>query len=262
DGTISCSGGLFEASASGEYESAINAQFVKIGGYAHLRRSPETGEVFQAIGPVDFHGAEIGGECVFDDAIITPDLRPRITRFARSRPAFRFDASRIGEEFSLDRASITGGAVFDWARIEGDLSIVGTSLEAVTPQSSDQETLSLALSQVRGRLVWGPKKISGPVSLRHAEFGMLDDEKGAWSGCRVELSGLKYSGLGEKGAAWSYKERLEWLDSSESKTESQPYDQIIRVFRDSGRENDAREIAIEKQRRLRAFARSSERRLY
>jgi hypothetical protein len=218
-------------------------------GYAHLRKSRTTKESFEAHGQVDFHAAEIGGECEFDDAIVKPDWRPL-------HPSFRMDSGRFADKVSLDRACIDGGAVFDKASIAGDLGIdqtrLASNLNSIVP------ALSLSFAKIGGRLVWRPKSVSGAVSLRHAELGILDDEKGSWSGCLLDLRGFTYSDLGARAASWSHKERLDWLKTAESKAESQPYDQIIKTLRESGRESDAREIAIEKQKLLRAFAWSNE----
>jgi hypothetical protein len=82
-----------------------------------------------------------------------------------------------------------------------------------------------------------------------------------------ELNGFKYDGLGRSGAEWSYEQRLEWVAASGMRNdhehrqnayvETQPYDQIVQVLRQVGRDADAREIAIVKHNHSRNADRST-----
>jgi hypothetical protein len=114
---------------------------------------------------------------------------------------------------------------------------------------------------VNGTFEWADVAVQDQVDLRHAQTAQLDDEFRndefpSWPDASVWLDGFQYGALGQNASRWTVKQRCQWLASLAKEPEgyvpSQPYQQLLQVLRASGRDAEAREIAIAGQRRLRA----------
>ncbi len=78
---------------------------------------------------------------------------------------------------------------------------------------------------------------------------MLWDKKESWpeSG-NLHLDNFHYGRI-VKDAPGGVKDRLEWLDRQpKEEFNSQPYEQLAKVYREAGREEDARKVLYEKNR--------------
>lgn len=110
--------------------------------------------------------------------------------------------------------------------------------------------------KVAGSFIWLPAAAppAGHMDLSFASTGRLTDAPGVWPrNGQVELSGFEYGSLESAVAlkdSVDLRERLDWLD--EAATYSlQAYQQLATVYRQVGRDKDARRVALEKHRRRR-----------
>lgn len=75
---------------------------------------------------------------------------------------------------------------------------------------------------------------------------MLNDDPATWPD-QLQLRGCTYDALYER-VPVSGGQRLDWLDRDPNGYAPQPYEQLTAAYRRAGREEDAREVAIGKQR--------------
>jgi hypothetical protein len=141
-------------------------------------------------------------------------------------------------------------------------SLVPLSDSILTARAAISRWDGVALSfdanglNVAGSFIWLPaaKPQVGRIDLSFARVGRLTDAPGVWPRQgQVELSGFEYGSLEsavKRGDADDLRERLDWLD--EAATYSlQAYQQLATVYRQVGRDKDARRVALEKHRRRR-----------
>jgi len=99
---------------------------------------------------------------------------------------------------------------------------------------------------VSGMLQWVSVSSSGLVDFAHARVDRLLDDEGSWPAKdALRLTGLSY-GAFHHAAPTEAQARIRWL-RRQAGFSPQPYEQLARVYRDSGRDEDARRIAIAKQ---------------
>jgi hypothetical protein len=107
--------------------------------------------------------------------------------------------------------------------------------------------------KVSGSLFWRQMKTRpvGGVDLINVELADLDDDPASWPEAgKLRIDGLTY-GPFTSGVPTDAKSRLEWLSlRNPSDSSVQPYEQLIRVFRQTGLQDDARQIAIARQQAL------------
>jgi hypothetical protein len=84
------------------------------------------------------------------------------------------------------------------------------------------------------------------VVLRGAQVGGLLDDPASWPR-KLQLSEFTYDSLGERSPV-SARQRLGWLGRDPRGYSPQPYEQLAGVYRRAGRDQDARTVAIAKQR--------------
>ena len=84
------------------------------------------------------------------------------------------------------------------------------------------------------------------VSLLAAKVGTLVDDPASWP-YRLDLTGFTYEVLYENRPV-STRRRLDWLSRNPGGYVPQPYEQLAAVYRRAGRDEDARTVAIAKQR--------------
>jgi hypothetical protein len=96
------------------------------------------------------------------------------------------------------------------------------------------------------------------MDFTYAQVGALVDEPASWPSTAV-LDGFVYDALydDEEGRPVSAHQRLNWLTRDPGGYSPQPYEQLAAVYRRAGRDQDARTVAIAKQRaRRRALDRN------
>jgi hypothetical protein len=88
--------------------------------------------------------------------------------------------------------------------------------------------------------------LAGSTFLSEAEVRVLHDDPGMWPK-ELRLAGFAYNALAEQ-APVSAKQRLAWLRRDPDGYSPQPYEQLTAVYRRAGRDQEARTVAIAKQR--------------
>lgn len=215
---LDCSAGLFSrSSTNGENEPAIEAlsfQGANIKGDVFLR------DGFKSKGLVSGRGASIGGDIECCDAEI--DLSPSVPTMPGAAPVAQRPQGAAAVD--LPYALRLGGAT-----VKLSISIEGLSVT-----------------------------VPSYISFRGANAGIFNlVVSPGLDQAAFELNGLKYTNL--DGAQPVTSERiLDWLSRQKISTDDatslgQPWEQAIRVLRDMGHFEDARNLAIVKQDRMRAF---------
>ena len=274
-GALSCTGATLENPGA----NALSADGMKTGGGVFLR------DGFTAKGEVRLLGAKIGGNLSCKGATLeNPDgdalaadwmetgggvfLRDGFT----AKGAVRLLGAKIGGDLSCTGATLenpganalsadrmeTGGGVFLTggfsakgavrllgAKIGGDLACDGATLENRNPGG---DVLCAERMVVGGVFFWNDLKNSpvGDVNLGHASATVFLDDGTGWPvKGDLFLDGFRYEAFGP---GTDCEQRLEWLRRQPSdRFIPQPYEQVIKVFKNAGREHDAREIAIAKR---------------
>jgi hypothetical protein len=186
----------------------------------------------KAQGEVDLLGANIGGDLGFQKANL-------------ANPGGRvLNANRltVGQSMSCSDGFATQGKVnLLGANIGGDLSFSGAKL-------NNRGGQVLRLEDVRaGRLElsFGARP-DGLVDLTNAQIGNLVDSQATWPAILV-LSGLCYDTL-KADPEINVRARLGWLRLDPDGYRPQPYEQLAATYRRAGQDEDARKVAIAKQR--------------
>jgi hypothetical protein len=134
------------------------------------------------------------------------------------------------------------------ARIGENLSFLGAHLN-----SPDGSALRLRRLQASVLLLKPAEPPEGLVDLSYARVATLADEQASWPQ-RLRLRGFTYDTLDEPSTIRAAA-RLRWLQADEEGYSPEPYEQLAAAYRRAGRDQDARAIALAKQRaRRRALA--------
>jgi hypothetical protein len=164
-----------------------------------------------------------------------------------------FTNGQIAGNLNISRASFT-------AR-----SRVATSVRCHDDHPSDDEHVALDLRaiSVKGILQFSPNThFEGPLDLRGATVGLLDDRHECWpEQGNLRLGRFTYKGFTEE-ALCDAPSRIRWLAlqkieryDSDQKFHPQPYEECARALREAGHGSAARAVLIEKERLQRAARR-------
>jgi hypothetical protein len=190
---------------------------------------------FRAEGQVIMRGAHIGGQLSFSGATLT---NPKGT-------ALNADGLTVDQLMACgDGFRAEGQVIMRGAHIGGQLSFDGATL-------TNANGLALFLQEAHARALLFRLKTppEGEVDFTHAQVGVFLDEEGTWP-TTLALRGFVYDSLYERSQI-SVAARLRWLDRDPAGYAPQPYEQLAAVYRRVGRDDDARKVAIAKQRRRR-----------
>jgi hypothetical protein len=89
------------------------------------------------------------------------------------------------------------------------------------------------------------------LNLEYARIRVLMDDEDSWpQQGQLRIDGLEYEGFAGDRTPIDARRRLEWLRRQLPHFRPQPYDQLARVFRRMGREEEAVEVLIAKQKDL------------
>ena len=108
---------------------------------------------------------------------------------------------------------------------------------------------------IKGQLACTDARFENPngiaLNLEYARIGVLVDDEDSWpQRGQLLLDGLEYEGFAGDRTPMDAQRRLEWLRRQLPHFRPQPYDQLARVFRRMGREEEAVEVLIAKQKDL------------
>jgi hypothetical protein len=127
------------------------------------------------------------------------------------------------------------------ARVGGNADFTGCK----TPDSEQAFTLNLTELQAAS-LILRTQVAPEEADLTGAAVDRLADEPATWPS-QIRLRGFTYMALDEEHTV-SARERLGWLARDRDGYSPQPYEQLAAVYRREGREQDARQVAIARQR--------------
>jgi hypothetical protein len=112
--------------------------------------------------------------------------------------------------------------------------------------------ISIESAEIQGAFFWRHVKgLWGIVDLTNACVGCLVDDPDSWpSKGHLRLSGFTYGSL-ESNTSTSYYDRIDWLERQyephlTDDFRPQPFEQLVKVLRATGREVEATKIAINK----------------
>lgn len=233
-GDLDCNNGRF----NNEGAKALSFDRATINGSVFLK------DKFNASGEVRLPGAQIGS-----------NLSCRNGRFDnKGAKALTFDRANIkGNVFLNGKFNATGEVRLLGAQIGGDLNCTDGSFD-----NEGGSALNLQSADITGgMLLRGTFAPKGALVFTAAQIGSLVDRAECWSGPgQMLLDGLTV-GLLTGGAPTSGAERVAWLKRQRpnhltSDFRPQPWEEMIRVLRAMGHEEDAKIVAIAKQEQMRA----------
>jgi hypothetical protein len=134
------------------------------------------------------------------------------------------------------------------ARITGRLSFRGAVLHAPESDRQGRSGLHLSLLQAAELDLRAAEPVIGGIRLSNAHVGTLDDDPAVWPS-RIWLNGFTYDSI--QGSRAPVAERLEWLRRDTLGYRPQPYEQLAAFYRRTGRDEDARQVLLAKQRHQR-----------
>ena len=225
EGSVYCEGASFE----GGCEGALDADRLVVKGDLRLSAG------FKAVGEVFLLGARIGGNLNCSGGSFT----------ATHGNALSADGIVVMRAVFFREGFEAHGTVrLIGAKIGGGFSCRGGLLKAASG-----DTLLLDGAEVGGTLHFCNLRAPAQrVSLDSATVGALLDDAAAW-GDQLRLNGFVYRGFAA-GAFTETPARLQWLDRQQD-FRPQPWLQLQKVLRESGRFEDARQVAIAFENRLR-----------
>lgn len=238
-GSLTCNGGQFQVREG----DALLIDGAEVKGDVFLN------DGFKANGSVRLYGAQISGNLDCGDGQFE----------AREGDALLIDGAVVkGDVFLKDGFKATGAVCLNGAKIGGSLDCKGGQFEA-----DEGLALSLESAVVRGTWFLHSLSQSACVNAAHADVAVLVDDLAAWAPGSV-LDGLHYASFGDI-ASTNGATRLKWLrrqsEAQLGDTEGgidfrpQPWRQLQRVLREMGHLEDAKEVGIAFQDRLRAIGR-------
>ncbi len=239
-GNLECNG----AKLNGKDGVALVADRAVIKGSVFLNKDFKD---FSATGMVSLLGAQIGGDLVCDGAKLD----------GKDGNALAADGAVIEGCVFLNKGfSATGMVRLLGAQIGGNLACDGAKLDG-----KDGVALVADGMVVTGSFFFRDLKppVHG-VSLSHAQVGQLIDDKNSWGG-QLVLDGFVYGSIAG-GAPTDAATRLKWLDKQSEQQRGasrshnaefcpQPWRQLQNVLREMGHVEDARQVAITFEDRLR-----------
>jgi hypothetical protein len=146
------------------------------------------------------------------------------------------------------------------ASIGGDLSFTGGSF---TRGGEEPNAINCNRAQITGNLFFREVRgIVGSVSFEGARARKLDDDLDSWRlASEIGINGFRYEEIGFAATANPRRmteagSRMAWLNMQSQDDRGrffkhQPWEQAIKVLREMGHVDDAKQLAIEKQTRMR-----------
>jgi hypothetical protein len=237
-GDLACRGGTFNCTGN-----ALSCDRAKITGSVFLNSG------FTAAGEVRLLGAEIGG-----------DVDCMGGTFNGHGTSLRCDGAIVNGTVHLSKFFRSLGRVtFFGAEIHGDMNCAGGffgSNKSHLDFDDNLESVGLSGLEVRGafstiRSKAPAAKFADSARMRSMSVKLLIDMPTSWPET-IDVDELRYESIAESSLGTA-AERIAWLDKNNPHLpfSPKPWEHLIRVLRESGHEDMAREIAIAKEDRLR-----------
>jgi hypothetical protein len=196
-------------------------------------------------GGLDFSGAQVDGEIVLGGAHVTELLFFGATLANPNGPALTADRLTVEQGMACAQGfTAKGEVILLHAHIRGRLSLRDATL-------SNPGGVALDLEYLRAdTLLLLPKAPpTGTVRLTNAHVDIYSDSQATWPQ-DLRLGGFTYGALDARGEV-DVTSRLRWLERDPDGYTPQLYEQLAAVYRNAGRDDAARKVAIAKQRRRR-----------
>ncbi|WP_179378866.1 hypothetical protein [Jannaschia marina] len=191
--------------------------------------------------------------CHFDARLIARQAKLRTLDLSRSRLA-RLDlqGAHVTGDLFLRQVETRGEILLSGTRIGGQLDVEGAVLDGAKGTALMAQRLTVGEG-----LVWrGVRVLRGAVSLHSARVGVLADDARGWPGAEdLVLDGFVYDHIAGEA---DLSARLDWVEAGSfvgPRFHPQPFTQLARIFRQMGREGDARRVLRRRERRLRQQSR-------
>jgi hypothetical protein len=220
---------------------------------------------------------KVGGDIILNDVIAAGAIRLSGADIARAlacsgaslngsdqdNVALQAGGVKIASSVYLNKGFTCSGKIrLRSARIHGSVY-----LEPRMP-TTDVTGLDATHAQIDRRLRWNPPEpVMGEINLQGMSVDELDDNwdgdrnNGFWpTGGKLRLDGFTYNRFGGDQQA-TVGQRLDWICSQFQSPGSgkpryfatQPYEQLAKVYRQAGKDSDARKVAIARRIDLRRY---------
>lgn len=193
--------------------------------------------------------------CHFDTApVFTAAHLPELALSGSHVPGLEADRLNVkGSVFLNDGFNADGEVRLNGAAIGGVLDCSKGSFA-----STEGYALCAERIKVTGVLYLREAHIIGAIDLAAAQIGSLLDDPACWQSGGHILDGLRYDRIGglanaARRIAWLKRQRADHLNAED--WAPQPWEQLIKVLREMGHPAEAAEVAMEKQRMMRAARR-------
>lgn len=153
--------------------------------------------------------------------------------------------------FHLQKVICKGEVCLDGARINKQLSCDGSIF-----YNGSRSAISLQDSKIDGALfIRGKFEIDGGLDLTGAYIKRVSDDQINWVGRGyLGLNSFVYESFEGVSPIADAKSRIKWLELQPPKPfRPQPYTQLAKVFRNMGKDADARKVLLARERRRREF---------
>jgi sRNA-binding regulator protein Hfq len=247
-GRLACDSGQFINPG----KTAIDGDAMEVASSVFLRNG------FKAEGEVNLVGAKISGQLdcrdgqfINADTVAINGSGMQVGWSVYLRRGFRAEG-----EVVMSGVKISGQLACDSGQFinPGKTAINGNAMEVgghVILRDSIKVVgeVDLQTAIIGGGLQWrafvSPENTT--LDLRSCKIGILDDDSACWpSKGRLHLHGLTYNSLGDN-APKNAESRIEWLNRQpEDQFRPQPYEQLAKILRETGRDEDAKKIMIAK----------------
>lgn len=230
EGELDCSGSKFEASGQA---AALNCTGIRISGNVSLNRLKATGGIL-------FNRARLGGELNCNGAALEHP----------GKAALSCTGARIDGTLYLSKGFRAAGEVnLRSSTIAGSLNCQSGLFDNPTG-----DALSLDGTVIERFFYFSNVTVLGCVTLVGARVGALCDDSGSWANATLRLNGFRYDRI-EQGPT-DAATRIAWLRKQPDSSQPGdfwplPWEHLARILREMGHSEDARLVAMEKQRQMR-----------
>jgi len=251
-GYFECDGGGFASAGGGV---ALNANSATVSGNVALRRG------FKAEGGVVLTSAKVGGDVdcaagIFNSETSAPALIANAVKVGGSvklRQGFRaagrvdFANAKIGADLDCDDG--------EFVHKSGEIALIADSAEiggsALFRKTKVVGTVFLGFANIGANLQWyglvSPERCI--IDLYFTETRILLNAENSWPNPgNLNVDGFIYEEI-DREASLNADVQLRWLArQSAGRFASQPYEQLAKVFRKMGLEDEARKVLIRKNK--------------
>lgn len=194
------------------------------------------GSKFTAEGRVLLNYARIGGSVDLAGSRFT---QPELKNGAQI--SIEASGIRVGRNLLFTKGFCAeGGVELHSAQVVGKLTFRGAA------RCGSGETINLSGASAETMEMLFAEQPAGELNLHNARTGLLVDDAHTWP-AMITLDGFAYERL-QPASEVSVEQRLHMLRRSMKGYLPQPYEQLASVYRATGQEQEARHVALAKQR--------------